>query len=242
MPIVMFLDLQHFNSIMKQSFLVFAFFIVAFVASAQTKTDSVKYENKRQDMMYIDLSYERLNNTPDGIKQRWFNRGIGVGFMYDQPLAKSAVSLAIGVGFSSQNIYGNGQPREALVDSQIVSTLEPFNTALKYTRNKFVTSYLDIPFELRFRFKPTSQGYSWKFAVGAKVGYLFDVHTTFVNAGGKYKVFNYSNFTQWRYGVELKAGYGKAQAFVYYPLTYLFEDGPSQKIKPLTIGIQLTPF
>lgn len=242
MPIVMFLDLHHFNINMKQTAFVFTFFFISLFASAQSEKDTTKYENKRQDMMYIDLSYERLNNTPDGVKQRWFNRGIGVGFMYDQPLAKSMVSLAIGVGFSSQNIYGNGQPRESVVDSQIVSTLTPFNTGLEYSRNKFVTSYLDFPLELRFRFKPTSHGYNWKFALGAKVGYLFDVHATFENAGGKFKEFNYTNFTKWRYGVELKAGYGKAQAFFYYPLTNLFEDGPSQKIKPLTIGIQLTPF
>lgn len=208
--------------------------------------DSVEQESKKphQDLMYIDLTWERLLGMPNGVQQKWYGRGINFGLLYDYPLNKNGnVSAAIGLGFQSHNYYLNSVVSR--YDSGGVNYSEfrvVGDTILD--RGKISVNYVDIPIEVRFRTNENSKGYRWKFAVGGKVGYLLQAHEKLIdNQGIKIKTYDYPHITQWRYGVSARVGYGSLMLSAFYSLTPFFEPNNSTtQQNALTIGLSIVPF
>lgn len=208
--------------------------------------DSTAQETKKphQDLMYIDLTWERLLGMPDGVEQKWFGRGVNLGLMYDYPLNKNGnVSAAIGLGFQSHNYYLNSVVNR--FDSGGVNYTEfrvVGDTILD--RGKISVNYVDLPIEVRFRTDENSKGHRWKLALGGKVGYLLQAHEKLIdNQGIKIKTYDYPHITQWRYGVSARVGYGSIMLSAFYSLTPFFEPNNSvTQQNALTIGLSIVPF
>lgn len=194
------------------------------------------------DLFHVDLTWDYLLGMPASVKQQFYGRGVNLGLMFDQPLNKrSNVSLALGVGFQSHNYY-----TDAIVvtdDSLQVSNFQAQIASVK-SKGKLSLNYVDVPFELRFRTNPNKNDFRWKFALGAKVGYLIQVHDKIINdAGIKVKYYNYPNINQWRYGVTARVGYGSVMLSGFYSLSELFSPtNTNQHINALTLGISIVPF
>lgn len=231
------------NSRMKKLFFI-ALMSCFTTAFAQTTTDSTDHKLKRQDMFFITLNYEGLLNTPAGVTQKFWNRGVDVGFMLEQPMSKSGISVAAGVMYGNQNYYTNSTISEDTTgfNGILTSAFNVNSDALDVKSNKLALSYVDFPLELRYRFNQNKPGMGWRVAVGFKFGYLFDAHSKQINNQGKFKEFNYNNFRNWRNGVTLRAGYGRANLYMYYGLTPLFESSTSPNVHPFSIGLTLCPF
>lgn len=201
-------------------------------------------KSKRQDQFVLDLNYDTFLNKPSDVKFKWYGHGVNIQFFYDKPLLKSnQLSLAIGAGFSTQNYYTNAQVRQDPSRTEDYSAWTKVPDSISYKRNKISSNWIEIPLEFRYRSKEDSKGYSWKFALGGKVGYLIDTHDKIRHSNGdKYKTYIFPNNNEWRYGVLTRIGYGKINLTAFYSLSPWFKEGKGREMNQLSIGISVVPF
>lgn len=249
---------------MKFFHLVFCLLIVfvsADYASAQNETASdietlappTKKASQSRDRLIMELNYNDWLGKPDSIDTKWFNRGINVYFMYDFKLGKqNIVSFAPGLGFSSHNIYHNtiiGEVTDSLQGTIGHTSMYAIGDSIDYKNNKLNTNYVEVPLELRFKTKPNQYGKSFKVAVGARFGYLFNAHTKYKgedlsNNGQtvKYKEFLLPNINKLRFGPSLRIGYGNFSIVSYYSLTGVFKSDVAPKLNAFSIGLSFNSF
>lgn len=212
------------------------------------ETPKSKFEAEPQDQLIFDLTWENFVNKPSDLSYRWYNNGFNMAFMYDVPFSSSShMSIAIGLGFSTQSYYSRYEIVSDSVEDGTYSNWERVSdTTIK--NNKMSTSYFEVPVELRYRSRPNANGYSWKFALGGKAGYQFDAHskTTKINAQNgvkeKYKSYVFPDLQEWRYGVYVRAGYGKVNFTCFYSVSPFFVQNQGPEMNQLSVGISLLPF
>lgn len=158
------------------------------------------------------------------------------------------ISLAIGFGFSAQNMKSNLVPNYK-PDETI--SLELIPEAIDYKHNKLTNVYGDIPLELRFRTTPNRKQKNFKLVAGVLVGYKLqsyhkyqgeDYHTYSFGEYIKFKEYKMKNVYDIRYGVYGRIGYGKFCLFGFYSLSSVFEDNKGPFVTPYSIGISIIPF
>jgi len=214
---------------------------------------AVKKASQSRDRLIMELNYNDWLGKPDSIDTKWYGRGINLYFMYDFKLGKqNIVSFAPGLGFSSHNVYHN-----TLIVEQSIDSLPNFGHTLMleipegidYRNNKINTNYVEVPVELRFRTKPNQYGKSFKVALGARFGYLFNAHTkyrgdSFDGSGKtiKYKTFLLPNINKLRFGPSIRIGYGNFSIVSYYALTGVFESDVAPKLNAFSIGLSFNSF
>jgi len=212
----------------------------------EEKTDDFielkKNLNKSKDRLVIDFTYDMLLNAPDSIGIKGFSRGFNIYFTYDIVLGKSRFSVAPGIGIGTNNYFHN-----STISSDSVAThFTPIPDDISVKKTKIGLTYLDIPLELRFRSVPNKKGTSWKLAAGIKAGMLLQSKWKYKGedlAGSgedvKFKQYDIDFTNRFRYGVLVRGGYGIINAFVYYSLSDIFQDGRAPRMTPLSVGISI---
>jgi outer membrane protein with beta-barrel domain len=161
-------------------------------ADTKQKKDwsKVKLDPRRpQDHFMVELGYDNWVGSTDSMNIKGFNHSENVYFMNAWPFKTDArFALAAGIGLGSSNIFFAHQ--EVMVAAYANQTLAfPDETGGNHFKKyKLVTTYLEIPVELRFSLDPEHMDHSWKFAVGAKIGLMLSAYTkgtTLVSATGQ---------------------------------------------------------
>lgn len=258
----------------------YSLFFVSFLAQAQTSGKASDMEKsgtnkskissnlpklKSRDRFMFEFTHDNWVNKPDTIKTKWYSRGFNAFLMWDIALnKKKTVAIAPGLGISTTNVFHNTFITADRLNSgkdttlfTIIPTLVPNHssenpddsTALDYSKNKLTVASIDIPVELRFRTNP-SKGKPFKFAIGARLGYVFNAHT-------KYKGDDYrdgsgrqvtlkeapaAGINRLKYGVTARIGYDKINLFGYYSLSKLFDTSRAAEITPISVGINIGIF
>ncbi|GAB4376075.1 MAG: hypothetical protein Kow0075_02890 [Salibacteraceae bacterium] len=198
---------------------------------------------KRSDVLLIGFNSDRLLGLKKPVKQKWYGRGMDVSLMFDHPLVDGGrFSIAGGIGFATHNYYTNAFAVK--IDSINKSTFVPEPDSSIRDKGKISVNYFDIPFELRYRSKPNTKGYSWKLFLGGRVGYLLDAHEKYFNAEGrKFKSYYYPHVSLFRYGVSARVGYGSVMLSAFYSISPFFEAPFAlNRYNTLTIGLTIVPF
>ena len=237
--------------------LLFASMAVAQDVTNDQTTESKPKKKKppRKEFILVNLNFDGWLGTPSNIESKWFSsRGVDIAIFYDQVLAKSNFSTALGVGFNSHNIHMEGFPIEySIASGGTYTLLDPtFFDGKEVSVNKLSTNFIDIPFELRFRSNPRKNGKRIAASVGFKIGWLVQSHTKTktdqdlfyngVNFRQKIKTYDIPNLTKFRYGLTARVGYAKFYVNFFYSLTPLFVNGRGTEAVPISIGIGVTPF
>lgn len=248
--------------------LIFVLALGAGYAQDSTKTNITKpnvkknERPKREDMLLLDFNLNGLANQPDSFDVKLKSWGFGMDVMLDVPINASKFSFAFGAGLMVNSFHTNSELFHINMNSDSAqSKFVPIAENRNVKTNKLTTTYLDIPFELRYRSDPNSKGYSWKVAVGLKVGRhiqtkekqveVFNTSTYgYANTANedpetfdlKTKRFFYPNMEKWRVGINARVAYGRVGFSGYYSLTSLFEQNQGPVINPFSIGITLMPF
>lgn len=218
--------------------------LFAIVALGQQKNEgTTKAQNRplKRDNFIIDLTYDHLDNAPNGVNFK-FGYGHSFQFFYDHQFKAKVLSGAIGVGYSRARYFNNGYLTHKNIDGDDFSTFNPIRSDSSYKSNAYTTRYLDIPFEIRYRSKPNSKGHSWKASVGFRVGFRLGSYTTTKTSDGRYSDFIQPNLTRNRYGLTGRVGYGRVGLVGYYGLTRLFEPEKGHELIPFSVGISIAPF
>ena len=92
-----------------------------------------------------------------------------------------------------------------------------------------------MPLELRIR---TRGEKSFKFTVGGKIGYAYNIHTKYEDSDGKIKVYKIKNIEDFRYGLTGRIGYNKYTLQAFYSLSEIFKKGRGEpKVVPFSVGV-----
>lgn len=202
---------------------------------------------KRQDQIMLDLhSSQILREEGQGIKNKWYAYGFTFQLMWDQPIKKSPVALAVGVGVSNDNYFINRQVTRDATNSTVFADFPD-----AYKRYKLSTTHIEIPVELRFRVQPERRN-TFKINLGFKVGYLLGAKTKYVGAGYNYgvytdkvkiKEYNIPGIDYFKYGVYMRLAYSRYGVTAGYQLSEVFRNGRGPAgWHPITIGFTVAPF
>ena len=122
---------------MKKLFVLTASFIFALTAVA-TPPDSTVTKKKpaaAKDRILIGAGFANWLNAPTGVNVKFAgSRSFDAAVMYDMPLGTSPISLALGLGFSAQNISSNAQFKDTLGVTSLVPYADSVYSDIK--RNK----------------------------------------------------------------------------------------------------------
>jgi hypothetical protein len=112
-----------------------------------------------------------------------------------------------------------------------------------------IANYVEVPLEIRFDTKPEDLGRSINFALGGRIGVLFDSQQKIkYHEDGQWK--RLKDKQDWglnflRYGAYTRIGIGAFNIFGFYNLSTLFEanKGPENtKMNTFTLGISINGF
>lgn len=151
-----------------------------------------------------------------------------------------------GVGFSFEKYSFSGDSTWVFDGSTVnLNVIENANV----TKNKLMTSYFEIPVELRFHPLGTVDGEGWFIGVGGIAGLRMGAHTKVkYDVGSKtYKEKTYDSFGLKDYRLGLQARFGFRNIHLYYKifLTDLYQRAPEasgRMPKASTIGINISGF
>ena len=235
---------------MKQAFVFFLFFCGAVQCFSQVERDSIVRQNDsiivfdeqyREDQFYFSLTYNLLSKVPDGLSQQAFSAGFHLGFIRDFPINERR-NWAVGVGLGlSSNSYNqnmliaqqpNGEYKYSIINEDSIS----------FSKNKFTTYLVELPFELRWRTSTSKEYKFWRIYTGVKVGYVLHNSSKFEGSIGNLRNSNIVDINSLRYGLTLSAGYSTWNAHIYYGLNSLFDktakiDGSAIDMRSVKIGL-----
>lgn len=219
--------------------LLLCLFAFAMLGSAQSTDDTPRQKvpwrpPTGQDRFIVEFHNDGFLDLAPGMETRAYSPGINAYILYDYPFTeKSIFSFAWGYGFSSFNVHHNG---EFLEDSLKMTNFVPFPDDYDYSKNKVSNNFLEIPIELRIRTRGLRQ---FKMALGAKAGYVVNVHTKIIDDGGKRKAYQIPNLLKYRYGLTAKIGVGRFMLHGFYSLTPFLEEGTGPELIPFTVGFRV---
>lgn len=224
---------------------------VAAGASVHAQTDPANDRSEKKniskpsrDHFLIQLSHDRWTNVPDSIGMADLGRGIGLYLMYDFPIKRSNFSFGAGIGGRWSNIYFSNERMDLTLRTGNIRFEDTDGGIFK--GQKFTTTILEAPLELRYFANKENRNRGFKFALGAKVG--------FMGVGGAYfkeresisgKFVNHKTVTkrynqQWRLTPTARIGWGNISAFVEYTPTPIFNANTGPEVRPLSMGIVIS--
>jgi hypothetical protein len=223
-----------------QSIVLFLFGLSAF---AQEKTIDFEAPDSlyREDQFYIGLTYNKLQNTPDNLRQNKFSSGISFGFLRDMPFNKSRTwAIAAGLGYSF-NVFNDNLLINQPDPNEASGNIYTFNPDLIYTKNKMTLHYIDLPIELRWRTSTPESHKFWRVYTGLKLSYLFYDKYKFIGSAESFKVTGNDDFNKLQYGVYIATGWNTWNFHAYYGLNPIFKnakvDGQSIDMKTFNLGL-----
>ncbi|MDZ4847084.1 MAG: porin family protein [Chitinophagales bacterium] len=231
---------------MKKIFIA-AFIVISCAVFAQQSDEQKKETAKQQaneaaDRLVVGFTFDNWiydRDKIDSLGTEWNSWGIQLYYMYDIPMGKSRFSFAPGLGFSASWVKNNSLLDES-VDS-IGTIFRPIQA--DYKRNSLVTSYFDIPLELRFRGKVNSKNKSFKMAAGVVGGVQMTHHTkTKTEISGETKIFKqyrYDDLMKFRFGPTFRIGYGSVNLSFYYSVLSLFKNDLGPDVHPFSVGFTI---
>lgn len=198
-----------------------------------------------KDRVLVDVYHNNWLHHNPSLKTKWYSRGIAISYNHSFSIVKDKFAFSMGAGVSNHNFYTNSyfsnvvHPDTNITNRSYTKTTA-YDESAKPKSNKLAVTYLDIPVELRFFGKKNEKGHQFKFFVGARAGYKYDIHSRMKNSTGKYKDFIYPNAEKWRYGMHFKVGYGRVFMYGFYSLNTVFQENYGESLRPVSLGLSYT--
>ncbi len=229
---------------MKKNILVFVLGLFALSTFAQTVSESTIKKVSIGYDLYNTFWMNLENIDGSDVNSRLVNQGVNVFAMYNHELNENGLSVAAGLGISSENLFVKDQHVEDIHADVVAFT--PLSEGLTASRSKMNFTYLDIPLELRFK---TDK--DLRFGLAFKFGVLLDSKTLYKgdainNDGLVYVAYDknkkINQLEEYRFGIQLRAGYKWVQAFGYYSLNKVFIADKGPQMYPIHVGVTFMPF
>lgn len=206
---------------------------------AKERPQIVRIEDRHEDKIVLELTHDSWLNTPEGVEPRVPSIGFKGYFFSDYSFGKSDFSFAWGLGVSVDNVHSNAVFIQEVESDGTVGEqlLTPFPEGYEWQRNKFVTTYIELPLELRYI--KTGRN-PFKLAAGFRVGYMLSNHQKIIDTEGKRKFYDFEDINALRYGLSARLGVGKVQLTGFYSLVPLIDPARGSDVIPISLGLAFT--
>lgn len=222
---------------------IFFFCFISFSLYAQEPEEEVvivKLYDRSEDKIVIEFTNDMWLDLPAGVELRPYSPGFNFYLFSDYQFGESPLSFAWGLGMRSDNVHSNGtfvlHVDEETNDSEQILT--PFPDDYEYEKNKFVSTYVELPVEFRLI---TEGKHPFRLITGFKVGYMVSNHHKIKDTEGKAKFYDFENINRFHYGVTAKIGYSFFAITGFYSLTPLINPSEGTPLIPYSIGIAIMP-
>ncbi len=193
-----------------------------------------------EDKIVIEITNDMWLDLPEGVELRTFSPGFKAYFFTDYQFGESAYSFAWGIGVSADNVHSNANwvRTKETADTPGSLVLTPYPDEYEYSKNKFVTTYIELPIEFRL----ITQGRRpFKFTTGFRIGYLVQNNNKIIDDEGKRKFYNFEYIEKLRYGISSRIGYGRVGITGFYSLASLVDEKNGSAVIPVSFGLIFTP-
>jgi hypothetical protein len=152
------------------------------VTPAPVKKDwsKISLARRANDHLMFELGYNNWAGATDTMRISGLNRTVNIYFMFDFPFKSDLRwSVAAGLGLGCDNTYFDKEELQlqALNTTNLAFTIgNSGSNGSHFKKNKLVTTYLQVPIELRYALDPENSNSSWKFALGIRVGLLMSAY------------------------------------------------------------------
>jgi hypothetical protein len=207
-------------------------------------TQGVNDEIKRKFTFGLDVFTDIWKDIPKTINTGTINPGVNIFGTYNFMIGKGGVSFSPGLGLGVHNMFNSS----FVFTNDNLTYFKPIKDTLSsppYKKSKFVATYLDIPFEIRYKSKS-----EFRVAVGFKFGFLIMAHSKYKGDDYRdgttnlviYKKKKIPYLENNRYGFTARFGYKWLNLWGYYQLSTLFQEGKGPEMYPISVGITIIPF
>lgn len=109
---------------------------------------------------------------------------------------------------------------------------------VKYSKNRFSSSYLHMPLNFEFRTKENNKGQRFYFVFGPEISVLLNGKVKQISDEfGKVKVKDDYNFAPFRYGGVVRMGTNGIALFAKYYANDMFDSAPQKGLKNMAFGL-----
>ena len=179
----------------------------------------------REDQFYASLSYNLIQNRPDGFKQFSFSPGVTFGILRDIPISKNRHwAIAPGIGYSYNNI------KQFINSVEIVGATE--NNTSENIRTIISSHSIDFPLEIRWRNATPNSHSFWRIYTGFKTSYVFNSKLESTTENTKESILDEINRLQ--YGAYISVGFNTWNPYIYYGINPIFKEG--SKMSNFNVG------
>ena len=179
----------------------------------------------REDQFYASLSYNLIQNRPDGFKQFSFSPGVTFGILRDFPISKNRHwAIAPGIGYSYNNI------KQFINSIEIVGATE--NNTSENIRTIISSHSIDFPLEIRWRNATPNSHSFWRIYTGFKTSYVFNSKLESTTENTKESILDEINRLQ--YGAYVSVGFNTWNPYIYYGINPIFKEG--SKMSNFNVG------
>jgi len=210
--------------------------LISFFISFSQKND---VDNKYlEDQFYLGLYYSTLTSSPENFNQNKFSSTLNFGFIRDFPFNEQrnfGVGVGVGLSLSSSNSNLKLSDLNSSVSGEIVNGED-------FTKNKWNTTKIEFPFEVRWRTStPTSYKF-WRVYFGVKTTYLLKSKYKYETLNSNYTLENLP-FRKTQSGITVNAGNNTWNLGLYMGLNPIFnkefgQNNPNLKdLKEFKLGL-----
>lgn len=236
------------RSLMKRILTLFSLITLTFSAYGQ-KPDL-------PGQLLVDFGFNTWTEKPTGTDLNWFQSNtFNMAYYYDLPIGDGGFTITPGLGMSWEKYaFNNNSTLISNVNNgqrfiQVVDLNDEFGQNLSFDKSKLGLYYIDLPLEVRWYAKRDEYSQGFRVALGAKISYLYSSFTKIkfedvLTDPRMLKDRQDLGFNRFRYGVQLRAGWGGFGFFGFYELSDKFDNAPigGMNTSTLTWGISLTGF
>lgn len=188
--------------------------------------------------LFIDFGLGLLNNRPEDLNTRLFaSRTFNV--YYQRPIhigQNTGLTFNPGIGlgldklaFSLDRMLINN-PEIGPNSSQLVNIADVYGEGISVNNNTTAVNYIDIPLEFRYHLNKNDYSKGFRFAVGGKIGFLYNAHTkvSYEDPAGLSRTVKDKQplgFSPIRYGVYTRIGFSGFNVWSYYGLNSVWKSG-----------------
>lgn len=109
---------------------------------------------------------------------------------------------------------------------------------VKYSKNRFSSSYAHVPLNFEFRTSESDKGNRFYFVIGPEIGFLLNGKVKQISDEfGKVKIKDDYNFAPFRYGGTVRVGWNSLAFFAKYYASDMFDSAPQKGVKNMAFGL-----
>lgn len=206
--------------------------------------------------LLVDFGFNNWTSTPTGAELNWFQSNtFNMAYYYDLPIGNGGWTFTPGVGMSWEKYaFDNNTNLVSRINNdqrftQVVDLNDEFGDNLNFDKSKLGLYYVEIPLEIRWYAKRDKYSKGFRVAAGGKISYLYSSFTKIkfedpLRDQRMLKDRQELGFNRFRYGVQIRAGWGGFGVFGFYELSNKFDSPPIGGVDTsgFTWGISLTGF